>query len=106
MIWQLQKNGKILVFMSVLISKLAMKIFDGSYFALFLCCLSYSFRALCRKMYIHCVCAHTWFASLQLDWATTKALNAKELDLFAKLQLELETQNFAGLELEVELENI
>ena len=33
--------------------------------------LSYSFWALCRKMYVHCVRAHDLFASLQLDRATT-----------------------------------
>ena len=34
--------------------------------------------------------------------------NSKELDLFAelKLELELETQNFVGLEFELQLENI
>ena len=33
--------------------------------------LKYSFRALCRKMYVHCVSAHALFTSIQVDWATT-----------------------------------
>ena len=66
------------------------------------CCTDFSAVHICTEDFNRLVI----YMELRSILSMAANSNSKELDLFAELQLELETQNFVGLDLALELENI